>query len=81
MHLNQVWEFHQGAKIGNPGTTFNPALRTITRAYPGTRATSTTNFPAAPRHADQANKTFVEYTLFYRDPTTGNTLRSRINFQ
>lgn len=81
MHLNQVWEFHQGARIGNPGTTFNPALRTITRAYPGTRSTSTASFPATPRHPEQANKTYVEYNLFYRDPTTGNTIRSRIQFQ
>jgi hypothetical protein len=81
MHLYQIWEFHQGAKIGNPGTTFNPAYRIFTPAYPGTMATSTSSFPAAPRHPDQANKTYVEYVLLYRDPTTGNTVRSRINLQ
>jgi len=81
MLLSQVWEFHQGAKIGNPGTTFNPAYRTLTRAYPGSIATSTTSFPAVPRHPDQANKTYVEYLLFYRDPGSGNNIRSRINFQ
>lgn len=81
MHLNQVWEFHQGPKIGNPGTAFNPAYRTLTRAYPGTSAVSTDSFPASPRHPDQANKTYFEYMLFYREPTTGNVIRSRINFQ
>lgn len=81
MHLNQIWEFHQGPKIGNPGTTLNPAYRTLTRAYPGTTALSTSSFPVSPRHADQASKTYVEYMLFYREPTTGNVIRSRINFQ
>ena len=81
IHLNQIWEFHQGPKIGNPGTTLNPAYRTLTRAYPGTTALSTSSFPVSPRHADQASKTYVEYMLFYREPTTGNVIRSRINFQ
>lgn len=81
IQLAQVWEFHQGSKLGNPGTTFWPALRTVTRAYPGTTATSTTSFPVAPKHPDQASKSYVEYTLFYRDPGNGNTIRSRINFQ
>ena len=81
MHLNQIWEFHQGPKIGNSGSTFNPAYRTLTRAYPGTTALSTSSFPVSPRHADQASKTYVEYTLFYREPTSGNVIRSRLNFQ
>lgn len=81
MHLNQVWEFHQGPRIGNPDTAFYPAYRSLSRAYPGSTATATAAFPAAPRHPQQASKTYVEYTLFYRDPTTGNNLRSRINFQ
>ena len=81
MLLGNVWEFQQGAKIGNPGTTFNPAYRTLTRAYPESTATSTSSFPASPRHPDQANKTYVEYLLFYRDPGSGTNIRSRINFQ
>lgn len=81
LHLSQVWEFHQGQKVGNPGTTLYPALRTLTRAYPGTRATTTSSFPAAPLAPDQANKTYVEYLLLYTDPTTNHQIRSRINFQ
>ena len=80
-HLYQVWEFHQGAKIGNPGTTFNPAYRTLTRAYPGTTATSTTSFPVTPRLPDQSSKTYTEYLLYYAEPGTFNTIQSRILLQ
>lgn len=80
-HLFQVWEFHQGAKIGNPGTTFNPAYRTLTRAYPGTTATSMTNFPVTPRLPDQSSKTYTEYLLYFSEPGTFDTIQSRIVLQ
>ncbi len=81
MHLNQAWEFHQGARIGNPGTAFNPAFRNLNRIYPGSTSTGTTAFPVTPRLADQANKSYTEYMLYFIDPTNGNAIQSRISFQ
>lgn len=80
-HLNQVWEFQQGAKASNQGTTFNPAYRMLTRSYPGSTATSTTSFPVTPKLADQKSKTYTEYLLFYDEPGTANSIRSRISLQ
>lgn len=81
MHLNQVWEFHQGARIGNAGTAFNPAYRTLNRSYPGSTSTGTTAFPVTPRQPDQANKSYTEYMLYFVDPTNGNAIQSRLSFQ
>jgi hypothetical protein len=81
LQLFQGSEFHQGPKVGNPGATFNPAYRTLTRHYPGTLSTSTMNFPVTPRLPDQSSKTYTEYSLFFSEPGTFNSVRSRINFQ
>jgi hypothetical protein len=79
--LEQVWEFHQGPKLGNVGGAFNPAYRTLTRFYPGTTATSTSNFPVTPPVAGQNGKTYTEYLLFFWEPGSVNSIRSRILFQ
>jgi len=79
--LNQVWEFHQGPKQGNTGGAFNPAYRTLNRVYVGTTATSTTNFPVTPPVAGQNGKTYSEFLLFYSEPGSANSIRSRILFQ
>ena len=79
--LFQIWEFNQGAKTGNVGTTFYPAYRALNRQYPGTQATGLVNWPVAPRHPDQANKTYVEFLLYYSVPGTFNQVRSNISFQ
>lgn len=80
-HLFQLWEFHQGPKIGNPGTNLYPGYRTLVRSYPGTTATSTTGFPVSPRVPDQSGKTYTEYLIYYSDPSNGNSIRSRLSFQ
>lgn len=80
-HLFQVWEFHQGAKTGNAGGAFNPAYRTLTRAYPGTTASSTNAFPVTAKLADQANKSYTEFSLFFSDPSNFDQIQSRISFQ
>jgi len=79
--LEQAWEFHQGPKLGNAGGAFNPAYRTLTRFYPGTTATSTSSFPVTPPVAGQNGKTYTEYLLFYWEPGSANSIRSRILFQ
>ena len=79
-YLHQIWEFHQGAKIGNPGTNLNPGYRTLTRIYPGGSATWA-NVPVTPRLPDQSGKTYTEYLLYYAEPGTLNTIRSRISLQ
>jgi hypothetical protein len=80
-HLFQVWEFNQGRKVGNANNAFNPALRSLARAYPGTTATSMPNFPVMPLLPDQANKSYVEYNLFFSDPTNFDQILSRISLQ
>lgn len=79
--LNQMWEFHQGPKQGNTGSNFNPAYRTLNRVYVGTTTTSTTNFPVTPPVAGQNGKTYTEFMLFYSEPGSANSIRSRILFQ
>ncbi len=81
LHLFQVWEFHQGAKASNLGTTFNPAYRSIVRAYPGTTAVSTTSFPVTAKLPDQKSKTYTEFNLFFAEPGTFNSIQSRISLQ
>lgn len=81
MHFFQGWEFHQGAKAGNAGTAFNPAYRTINFTYPGTTATSTSNWPVTPLQPGQSNKSYTEYNLYYAEPGTFNTIQSRISLQ
>lgn len=80
-HLYQVWEFHQGRRVGNANNAFNPALRSLIRAYPGTTATSMPNFPVSPLLPEQANKSYVEFNLFFSDPTSFNQILSRISLQ
>ena len=80
-HLFQVWEFHQGAKVGNAPTAFNPAYRTLNRAYPGTTATATTAFPVSAKLPDQNSKTYTEYNLFFSEPGSLNSIQTRISLQ
>lgn len=80
-HLNQVWEYHQGAKTGNTGGSFYPAYRSLARAYPGPTATSMSNFPVTARHPEQASKSYSEFNLLYTTPGSGNQLLSRISLQ
>lgn len=78
--LNQGWEFHQGPKVGNSGTAFNPAYRVINRVYPGTTATAGT-FPVTVKLPDQQRKSYTEYTLFFAEPGTFHSIRALIAFQ
>jgi len=79
--LYQVWGFHQGSKIGNPTGSFNPAYRVLTRAYPGSTATSTSAFPVTPRLPDQSSKSYDEYNLFFAEPGSFNSIQSRVSLQ
>ncbi len=84
LQLFQVWQFQQfqqGPRFDNATGVFNPAYRTLSRAYPGTTATSTATFPVAPREPQQTSKTYVEYLLFYFEPGTFNTVQSRLSLQ
>jgi hypothetical protein len=78
--LNQAWEFHQGARVGNPGTALNPGYRSLARAYPGPTATQGL-IPVTPALANQSGKSYTEYLLLFSEPGTGNSIRSRIQFQ
>ncbi len=65
--LFQGWEFHQGAKVGNAGSAFNPAYRNINYNYPGTTALANPSWAVTPKLADQQNKNYTEFTLLYSD--------------
>ena len=80
-HLFQVWEFQQGAKVGNASAVFNPAYRTLNRSYPGTTATATTAFPVSAKLPDQSSKTYTEYNLFFSEPGSLNSIQTRISLQ
>jgi hypothetical protein len=79
--LLQAWEFQQGPKLGNVAGVLFPAYRTLTRVYPGTSSYSTTNFPVSSPAVGQYGKTYVEYLLFFWEPGSGNSIRSRVLFQ
>lgn len=65
--LLQGWEFHQGPKVGNAGGAFNPAYRNIFYNYPGSTATTNPAWAVTPKLADQASKTYTEFTLQFSD--------------
>jgi hypothetical protein len=65
--LLQGYEYHEGSKTGNANGAYFPAYRTLTRNYPGSTATSQPAWPTSPKVADQASKSYVDYTLFYVD--------------
>ena len=79
--LFQVWEFQQGAKVGNASAVFNPAYRTLNRAYPGSTTTATTAFPVSAKLPDQNSKTYTEYNLFFSEPGSFNSIQTRISLQ
>lgn len=78
--LLQGSEFHQGAKIGNPGGAFNPGYRSSYLNYPGSLALSNPSWAVHPKLADQLNKSYFEFQLFFTD-RSGHELISLISFQ
>lgn len=80
MQFAQAWEFHQGPRVGNAEGVFNPAVRSLVRVYPGSTATSA-SVPVSRLATDQARKTYTEFLLFYVEPGTGHSVRSRLTFQ
>ncbi|MCU0943397.1 MAG: hypothetical protein MUE35_12690 [Hydrogenophaga sp.] len=80
MQFSQAWEFHQGPRTGNAEGVYNPAVRSLVRVYPGSTATSA-SVPISRLPADQARKTYTELLLFYVEPGTVHSVRSRLTFQ
>jgi hypothetical protein len=80
MQFSQAWEFMQGPRTGNAEGVFNPALRSLVRVYPGSTATSA-SVPVSRLLTDQARKTYTEFLLFYVEPGTVHSIRSRLTFQ
>ena len=79
MQLGQAWQYHQGPQT-DAGSNATPALRSMVRVYPGSTATSA-SLPVSPLLPNQARKTYTEFTLFYAEPGTVNSVRSRLQFQ
>lgn len=77
--LFQTWEYFQGAKTGNTGGAFWPALRSINYGYPGTAGTAL-SWPVLAKPADMAGKTYIEYMLYYSNRNNG-LVQSRVLFQ
>lgn len=80
MQFSQAWEFQQGPRTGNAESVFNPAVRSLVRVYPGSTATSA-SVPVSRLLPDQARKTYTEFLLFYVEPGTVHSVRSRLTFQ
>ena len=78
--LFQGWEFHNGAKVGNTGTAFYPAYRTILYNYPGTGAVSNPTWAVTPKLAEQQNKSYTEFSLLYSDRHDAQII-STVSFQ
>ena len=77
--LQLTWHYFQGAKVGNPGTTFWPAVRSIDFSYPGSAGTAQ-SWPVVGKPVDMQNKTYTEFVLFYSD-RNARIVQSRVLFQ
>ena len=78
--LAQGWEFNQGPKVGNPAGALYPGYRNLLPNYPGSRAQSNPAWLTGARLADQASKSYFEYTLLYSDRSGGQIL-SIVSFE
>jgi hypothetical protein len=78
--LAQGWEFHQGPKVGNAAGAANPAYRNLYPNYPGSAATSNPAWSVTARPADQASKSYFEFTLLYSDRNASQII-SIVSFQ
>lgn len=74
MRLGQTWSFHNGAKFGNPSGAFYPAYRTLTEHFPASTATRSSAFPVRAKTADQASKSYAEYSTLHTDRSTRQIL-------
>jgi hypothetical protein len=76
----QGWEFHQGPKVGNAGGATTPAYRNIFYNFPGSTATSNAAWSVTAKPADQASKTYSEFSILYSDRGDNNII-SIVSFQ
>ncbi|NRF70222.1 hypothetical protein HLB44_24755 [Aquincola sp. S2] len=76
----QGWEFHQGPKVGNAAGATNPAYRNIFYNFPGSMATSNAAWSVTAKPADQASKTYGEFSILYSDRGDNNII-SIVSFQ
>ncbi len=81
MQFSQAWEFHQGPRTGNAEGVFNPAVRSLVRVYPDSSTATAATVPIGRLLPDQARKTYTELLLFYVEPGTVHSVRSRLQFQ
>lgn len=77
--LLQNWHYFQGAKTGNAGSAFWPALRNIDFSYPGSSALALA-WPVDAKPADMQSKTYTEFVLYYYDRNS-RIVQSRVLFQ
>ena len=78
--LSVSYEFHQGARVGNANSAFNPAYRWVFNSYPASTATTLPAWAVNAKPADQVSKSYFEFTLIYSDRTDRQIL-SLVSFQ
>ncbi len=81
LSLYQGWDFQQGALVGNAGTTFNPALRTLTPVYPTSASSTSLSVPVSAKLPNQLSKTYVEHALLFTTRDFNRQIMTRWSFQ
>lgn len=75
------WNVHQGPKAGNPAGAAWPAYRSITQFVMSDGSVRKIDWPIAPRPAQQASKSYSDFTLQFRDPRTESEALSIVVLQ
>lgn len=70
------WNVHQGPKTGNPAGAAWPAYRSITRFVMSDGSVRKIDWPIAPRPAQQASKSYSDFTLQYLNRRSGSEVLS-----
>ncbi|WP_284617077.1 hypothetical protein [Aquabacterium humicola] len=79
--LRGGWNVHQGPKSGNVGGAAWPAYRSIIHLTMDDGGGRQVNWPVAPQPAQQANKTYTDFTLRYLNRRTRSEALSALVMQ
>lgn len=75
----EVWEYFQGAKVGNASGVFFPAYRSLAELFPGSNVQSVGNWPVSPKPSAMSSKAYSEFLLLYTD-RKDQQIRSKVSF-
>ena len=80
LRLSVGFEYFEGPKVGIASGATWPKLRLLTVTYPGSTATSQSNWPVQPLPTDMAQRSLYQNVLQYSDRNQ-SLVRSRLIFQ